>query len=171
MKKEVSIHLLSRRSEAGESALFQNIIEDFGDVVDFSSVFDRATEDELMEMRTHGTLSDADGRISLEYDETELTGMEGATTTVSYSENDPSVVTMLRYGAVSTALIFEEGKRHICAYETPYMPFEICVHTRTVSNALTMDGGRIDLDYLVEIHGAKAERTLFSLIITPIEQN
>ena len=167
MKKEVSIRLWSKQYEAANTELFANVIETFGDDVDFSSMFKNEDEGEtLLEMRSYGTLTKKDGRISLFYDETELTGMEGSTTTVSFAEDSPDVVTMLRYGSVSTALVFEQGKRHICAYETRVMPFEICIQTRTVKNGLTMDGGRIDLDYLVEIHGAKAERTIFSLEVT-----
>jgi hypothetical protein len=32
-----------------------------------------------------------------------------------------------------------------------------------------MDGGHILLDYLIEIHDAKAERTLFELTVVPTE--
>ena len=162
--KTVSVHLRSRQIEAGQTEMFKNIIEDFGEDVDFSNIFkDLTDESETVEMRTAATLTEKDGRIELAYDETELTGMEGSTTVLSFEESAPGVLTMLRYGAVSTALVFEEGKRHICAYETPYMPFEICIQTKTVRNRMTMDGGTVELDYLVEIHGAKAERTIFSL--------
>ncbi len=171
-QKTVAIHLLSRQIDAGQTEMFRDIIDDFGDTVDFSNIFDMEKHGEdMMEMRTTGTLTEKDGRVELSYDETELTGMEGSTTTLSFSLDQPQMLTMLRYGAVSTALVFEEGKRHICAYETKYMPFEICVHTRTVYNTITMDGGRADLDYIVEIHGAKAERTIFSLCVTLTEKN
>ena len=113
---------------------------------------------------------DEDGRISLSYDETELTGMEGSTTTVTFAEDDPGTVTMLRFGSVTTTLVFEQERRHICVYETPIMPFEICIYARRVQNDLTMDGGSMLLDYLIEIHGAKAERTLFELHVVPTDR-
>lgn len=170
--KSVSVHLRSRQIEAGQTEMFRNIIEDFGDDVDFSNIFkDLSDDSETIEMRSSATLAEKDGRIELAYDETELTGMDGSTTVLSFEKDAPGVMTMLRYGAVSTALVFEEGKRHICAYETPYMPFEICIQTKTVRNRLTMDGGTVELDYLVEIHGAKAERTLFSLEVSLCEQD
>lgn len=168
-KRAVSIHLRSRQEEAANTELFRGIIEAFGDELELST----PPEDDdgmLMEIRTQGTLTRAeDGRISLSYDETELTGMEGSTTTVSFSEDAPDVITMLRYGSVSTTLVFEQGQRHICVYETPIMPFEICIYARSVRNSLTMNGGSITLDYLIEIHGAKAERTFFSLDVTATE--
>ena len=169
MKRPVSIHLRSRQQEASNTELFRGIVEAFGDEMQFSSSPEE--EDVLLEIRTQGELTrDADGRISLSYDETELTGMEGSTTTVTFAENAPETVTMLRYGSVTTTLVFEQEQRHICVYETPIMPFEICIYARRVENGLTMDGGSMLLDYLIEIHGAKAERTLFELNVVPTDE-
>lgn len=169
MKRPVSIHLRSRQQEASNTELFRGIVEAFGDEMQLSSSPEE--EDVLLEIRTQGELTrDADGRISLSYDETELTGMEGSTTTVTFAENAPETVTMLRYGSVTTTLVFEQDQRHICVYETPIMPFEICIYARRVENGLTMDGGSMLLDYLIEIHGAKAERTLFELNVVPTDE-
>lgn len=169
MKRPVSIHLRSRQQEASNTELFRGIVEAFGDEMQLSSSPEE--EDVLLEIRTQGELTrDADGRISLSYDETELTGMEGSTTTVTFAENAPETVTMLRYGSVTTTLVFEQEQRHICVYETPIMPFEICIYARRVENGLTMDGGSMLLDYLIEIHGAKAERTLFELNVVPTDE-
>ena len=169
MKRPVSIHLRSRQQEASNTELFRGIVEAFGDEMQLSSSPEE--EDVLLEIRTQGELTrDADGRISLSYDETELTGMEGSTTTVTFAENAPETVTMLRYGSVTTTLVFEQEQRHICVYETPIMPFEICIYARRVENHLTMDGGSMLLDYLIEIHGAKAERTLFELNVVPTDE-
>lgn len=168
-KRPVSIHLRSMQQEAANTELFRGIIEAFGDEMELTTASDE--EDTLLEIRTQGVLSrDEDGRISLSYDETELTGMEGSTTTVTFAENAPETVTMLRYGSVTTTLVFEQERRHICVYETPIMPFEICIYARKVQNDLTMDGGSILLDYLIEIHGAKAERTLFELHVVPTDR-
>lgn len=170
MKRPVSIHLRSKQLQAANTELFRGIIEAFGDEIDLEMPQDDE-EDMLLEIRTQGVLSrDADGRISLTYDETELTGMEGSTTTVTFAESDPDTVTMLRYGSVTTTLVFEQERRHICVYETPIMPFEICIYARKVQNELGMDGGSILLDYLIEIHGAKAERTLFELHVVPTDR-
>ena len=119
-------------------------------------------EPEEVEIRTIGTRETKDGRIELSYKESEATGMEGSTTAVSFQTSEPGVVSMLRRGTVSTALVFEEGKRHHCLYQTPYMPFELCVHTLKVDNRLSEEG-RLELDYIIEIRGARAERTKFTM--------
>ena len=119
-------------------------------------------EPETIEIHSVGIFSEQDGRVELSYDETEVTGMEGSRTAVSFAAAQAGIVSMIREGAVSTVLVFEEGKRHHCIYNTPIMPFEVCVHTLKVENRLA-DEGWLDLDYIVEIRGAQAERTKFRM--------
>ena len=119
-------------------------------------------EPEVLEINTDGFISRENGRVEFSYDESELTGMEGAKTSISYSTVAPSLVTMIRTGSVSTALVFESGKRHHCVYKTPYMPFEVCVHTVKVINEVETKHS-LFIDYIIEIRGAKAERTRLEL--------
>lgn len=95
--------------------------------------------------------------VSIGYDETELTGMAGARSTVTYRTADRGLVSMLRTGLVSTAMTFKAHHRAICTYETPYMPFSIGIHALTVDNRLDTEG-ILKLDYIIEIRGARAER-------------
>lgn len=95
--------------------------------------------------------------VSVCYDETELTGMAGASSTVTYRTSDRGLVSMIRSGMVSTALTFKAHHRAICTYDTPYMPFTIGIHALTVDNRLDTEGF-LKLDYIIEIRGARAER-------------
>ena len=95
--------------------------------------------------------------VAVTYDETELTGMAGARSTITYRTADRGLVTMPRTGMVSTAMTFKAHHRAICTYETPYMPFSIGIHALTVDNRLDTDG-ILKLDYIIEIKGARAER-------------
>ena len=119
---------------------------------------------EIIEINTVGRLTDNGDRIEISYDESEATGMEGSKTVVSFLHSDSGIVSMSRSGMVSAILTFEAGKRHHCVYKTPYMPFEICVRTLKVANLL-MTFGTLDLDYVIEIRGARAERTKFRMQI------
>lgn len=125
----------------------------------FTDAVGKDGETETMTITTDCTVADVGGRIEIEYEETELTGMEGAHTKLFFDRSDRGLVSLLREGSVSTALVFEEGKRHICAYNTPYFPIELCVETRRLNNALTFDGGVLRADYLIEMNGMVAERT------------
>lgn len=163
LEQEVRIRIKSVLHEV-EASLFAKQEEEI-DLL--SAVFGEAPEPEIMEINSVGKLlvEDGDcGRTELRYEETEVTGMSGATTSVSFANHQPGIVSMLREGSVSTALVFESGKRHHCIYNTPFMPFEVCVHTLRVENRIAEDGS-LDLDYIVEIRGAQAERTQFHLQI------
>lgn len=165
IKKSIRIKLTSLR-EATNDHFFGQIL---GDEVDEFDEFedDISEEQEIegpIEMFSEGELYITDERVIIAYDESELTGMEGSHTQVRFERSQDGLVTMMRHGSVSTILVFEEGKRHICTYQTPYMPFEICVFTKSVKNTLLTDG-KIELDYIVEIRGAQAERTQFKIEI------
>ena len=102
--------------------------------------------------------------VAITYDETELTGMEGAHSTVTYRTADRGLVSMLRTGMVSTAMTFKAHHRSICTYETPYMPFSIGVHALVVDNRLDTEG-ILKLDYIIEIKGGCAERCEMTMTI------
>lgn len=160
IKKSIRIKLTSLR-EASNDSFFNEILG--GEPMD--ELEDEIPEEEPegpIEMFSEGELYITDERVIIAYDESELTGMEGSHTQVRFERNMPELVTMMRHGTVNTILVFEKGKRHICTYQTEYMPFEICVYTKEVTNTL-LENGRIDLDYIVEIRGAQAERTRFTI--------
>lgn len=169
METKVKIKIKSRRRETSQS-LFESMINACEDGTQFDEVeemldSDGVQSDETLEMFTEGVLRESENRVELVYNESELTGMEGSITTVSFEKDAPQLVSMMRGGSVSTVLIFEPGKRHICAYNTPFMPFEICVHTLSTDNSL-LSSGELYLDYMIEIRGATAERTRFALSIS-----
>ena len=114
-------------------------------------------EHEHTEMTAEASLVRKDGKTSIVYSESELSGMEGAKTSISFFDSTPEIVMMDRDGGYMTSFVFEGGKRHICVYNTPIMTFEMGVHTKEVENRL-FEKGYIILDYLLEIHGAGAER-------------
>lgn len=159
-KKDIRIFIDSERYEI-EMSLFAG--DDTDELTPMTGSVDG--EPEKMQIRTLGSFDVYDdGRVEISYDETELTGLEGSRTCVSYSRESAETVTMMRTGAVSTTLVFEKGKRHHCVYSTPYMPFEVCVRTLDVKNGLAKDG-TLFIDYIVEIRGARAERTKFSMTV------
>lgn len=115
-----------------------------------------------MELITDGYLTctptpEGDQAFTLTYDETEITGMEGARSTITFRTGEPTLVHLLRSGSVTTAMTFKPHHRAICVYQTPYMPFQVGIHCLGVKNDLPR-GGEISLDYIIEIRGAQAER-------------
>ncbi len=158
-KKDVRIKIHSELYDV-DASLFSN------DDIDFNNIplSEESPEPDIVDINTIGTYTDDGSRISISYDESESTGMENSITTITFLKSEPSIISMIREGAVSATLVFENEKRHHCIYKTPIMPFEVCVRTIKVSNSL-ISFGKLDIDYVVEIRGAKADRTKFSMQI------
>jgi len=169
MLKKVRIFLTTERIGVA-ARLFEDILDGMteADVLAdamFSPSDGSEFEPQTTEMYSDARLRLTDDRFSLSYEESELTGMEGSSSQISFLYSQPELVTMLRSGSVSTALVFEPGKRHFCTYKTPFMPFEVCVQTLHIDNQLLSPTATLDIDYLVEIRGAEAERCRLHLEI------
>ena len=113
-----------------------------------------------LELVTEGKLEEAEGGLCLSYQESELTGMVG-TTTIFHVQ--PEKITLVRVGPVSSEMVFEQGKRHMSLYSTPYGSMEIGVVAKKLRSTLTMDGGNIDIDYDIEINHMLAGTSQFRI--------
>ena len=125
-------------------------------------VYDRE-EPEVTELVTEGTLIPGeDGRYTLRYQESELTGLEGTNTTIDV---ETGRVTILREGQVNSQMVFEEGRRHLTMYNTPYGALSIGVNTRRMKVDLDETGGSIEIDYALEVDHAVAGENLFQIYV------
>lgn len=116
---------------------------------------------EEMELVTSGTLKgDGRGRYTISYQESELTGMEGTTTRLLIEDGR---VTLLREGSTNSQMVFEEGRRHLSMYETPYGALSIGVNTRRMRSTLGETGGDLEIDYAIEIDNLLAGQNLFRM--------
>lgn len=162
IEHEIRIKIRSELYEVEES-LFSDIPEDGDELEEMfaqANERDAADEKDVLRINTEGKYSFDGKRITISYNETEESGMVGSLTAVTFLVDEPEIVSMIREGNVSATLVFEEGKRYNCIYNTPIMPFEVCVRTQKVVNRLDING-TLELDYTVEIRGAKAERNKF----------
>lgn len=106
-------------------------------------------EQDEIELVTEGVYYQKGSSHFVTYDETEVTGLEGTTTTLEIENNK---VTLLRSGQNNSQLIFERGQRHLCCYETPFGSFTIGITSNKVDIDLTEDGGVIAAQYQIEIN-------------------
>lgn len=113
-----------------------------------------------MELVTEGRLICNDKGVLVSYQETELTGLQGTTTMLRI--NGP-VVTLLREGTVNSQMVFEEGRRHLSMYETPYGSMSVGINTRRVKNTIGETGGDLEIDYAIEIDNLMVGRNFFSM--------
>ena len=114
----------------------------------------RSEPSSTTELFTEGVLTVHRDGIELSYEESDITGMDGAKTSIYVGRN--GVTTFSRTGQVNTHMVFEKNKRYFCICpEAKDIP--ICISTADMDSSLTADGGEIHIDFCVEIGGSKAE--------------
>ena len=116
------------------------------------SILGRQTmQDELpqaLELRTDGILRDNGDSLSLSYAESEVTGMEGVHTEFEIAQDK---VLLKRSGKVNSTMVFQRGQKTESLYDMGFGALLVGVNSRIVETAMTMDGGSIDLNYMIEI--------------------
>lgn len=162
-KRNVIITIKTVRTQI-DTSLFEETEDEL-----FDDDCPACSEDEPSEMMIEGRLITGASRVELVYDESEMSGMGGAVTTIGFDRVSPGLISMLRTGTVYSAFVFEEGKRHVSVYDTPFSSFDICVRTVRVKNALLTEG-RVEMEYLIEVHGAQAERCRMEIRVRPAER-
>lgn len=126
-------------------------------------IFEGVQEPEVTELMTEGTMStDENSNVTLVYQESELTGLEGTQTTIQV---EPESVTILREGQVNSQMVFQQGRRHLSLYNTPYGALTMGVSTRRMKVDLDETGGSIEIDYAIEIDHAVAGQNLFQIYV------
>ena len=121
---------------------------------------------DVIELVTQGRLTREGESYTLSYQESELTGLEGTLTTIQV---DGEQVTLMRVGEFTSQMVFQEGRRHLSMYNTPYGAMAIGVNTRHLLAELNDQGGDIEIDYSIEIDHALAVRSVFQIKIKEAE--
>ena len=123
-------------------------------------------EPEVIELMTDGTMEFRNGGWDISYEETELTGMAGVTTTFRV---EPGKVTLERKGALKSTMIFQENVVHESLYQMPFGALMLSVKATSVFFDIVPDGGVIDLSYNIEIENTQAGVIDYHLDIRSIE--
>lgn len=115
---------------------------------------------DLQEFVTTGQYFLKNGAYYIIYNESVITGMEG-TSTVLKAEG--SRVSLNRMGANQYKQVFETGLNHQGYYVTPYGTMCMSVSSSKVEVDLTETGGRINLEYELEVDGQKLSSNLLRI--------
>ena len=110
-------------------------------------------EPEIIELTTEGWMQFRDGGWDISYEESELTGLAGVTTTFRV---EPGRVTLDRKGALNSQMIFEEGVAHDTLYQMAFGTLMLTVKAAFVYYDIVSDGGTIDLSYQINIENTEA---------------
>lgn len=119
-------------------------------------------EPEVIELMTEGTMEFNDGGWDISYEETELTGLAGVTTTFRV---EPEKVILRRTGKLRSEMMFQQGVRHESLYQLDFGALMMAVTAKLVFFDIVSDGGVIDLMYDIEIENSAAGQVDYHLDI------
>ncbi|MDD4124550.1 MAG: DUF1934 domain-containing protein [Eubacteriales bacterium] len=127
---------------------------------------DGSGETETRETTAYGFIHATRGGLRLEYMESAPDGDAAITTVKLIGEK---LIAMNHGGGNGTYMIFEEGKTHSCVFCNGYFPMELRIRTKELKNTISKTGGRLDVNYTVDIIGSRAENSHISLSVYPHE--
>ena len=105
-------------------------------------------EKQTVQIVTDGTMKREGDMVYLSYEESEMTGMEGTTTTLAVGSYH---VVLTRTGSIESQMVFEKGKRNVSLYDMGFGALTIGVKARRLKNELGPEGGRLEISYGIEI--------------------
>jgi len=117
---------------------------------------------------TGGEFEKIDKNYYISYNESEITGLKGVSTTIKVEE-DENRVTLIRKGPLNHEMIFEKGTRHHSIYDTGEGILTMIVNTNSIENNLTESGGRLFLDYTLEINSEVLSRNSILIEVQKIQ--
>lgn len=110
-------------------------------------------EPEVIELVTEGTLEKTADGWALMYEESDLTGLKGVTTTFLV---EPGKITLQRKGPLTSQMVFQEGVYHDSLYQMEFGALMITVCASKVHYDINDNGGTVDLTYKIEIEKSAA---------------
>ena len=121
-------------------------------------------EPEVIELTTEGTLEKQKEVWEISYEESDLTGLAGVTTTCRVG---PRGVVLKRTGAIENQMIFMEGRKHESLYRLDFGALMLTVKATKVRSALTEQGGTVDIHYNIEIEDTAAGMVEYHIEVSP----
>ncbi|KEH97650.1 DUF1934 domain-containing protein [Clostridium massiliodielmoense] len=119
-------------------------------------------EDGKIEVMTKGKLYKKNDLYYAVYEETEISGMKGTTTTLKIGSDKFSLV---RMGTTNAKINFEKDNKDLSLYNTPYGVLELVVDTKKLNIDVNENGGSILVRYNMALTGHKPIKTSLSIDI------
>lgn len=108
---------------------------------------------EVIELVTEGLLQRSGDGWIITYEESDLTGLAGVTTTFQV---EPGKITLTRKGPLNSQMVFEPGVYHDSLYQMEFGALMMAVCAQKLSYNMGPEGGTVDLVYSIEIEQSVA---------------
>lgn len=119
-------------------------------------------EEDIISVVTPGDFFEIEDGYKVEYNETKISGMEGTKTTIIIRKDS---FDLIREGTTETKMEFENNKRTVSLYKTPYGVMDVNINTKKLNIDINEDGGTINTMYILEIGGHPALKTNLTIDI------
>lgn len=130
------------------------------------------TTEDNMEFVTEGRLCEKNGTIYLIYDESELSGFPGCTTSLRLRGDTIRLKRIGKDNSYNLEMEFKKGKRFFNSYPTPYGDINMEVLTEKITNNLSENGfGDIDIDYHISLDGLTEGRNTLRIKVEETNKN
>jgi uncharacterized beta-barrel protein YwiB (DUF1934 family) len=116
---------------------------------------------EIDDFYVTGVLKKQKDGIRIEYNEE-----DGEITTLVHLFPD-EMVSINRMGPINSHMTFSHGKAFTCICNTGFFPLQMRVCTKKLTNSISTDGGKLDIEFSVEIVGNLAEKNRLTLSVSP----
>ena len=135
-------------------------------IISINSLFSfEEGEEQQMEFTTDGYYFYEDEVGCLSYEESPVTGLEGTRTSLFVM---PDQVVVDREGTVTSRMIFKEGLKSAFQYATPFGSATMGINTRRIRQNMGLNGGKVEIDYVVDMEHMVASRNKFEITVTEI---
>lgn len=119
-------------------------------------------DNDVIEVQTPGSYYKENEQYFAQYVETEVSGMEGTTTTLKIK---PNKVLLIREGTTTTTMEFEKNNKYTTLYNTPYGALELVILTKELNVNLDEKGGDIFINYDMSVSGQVPQKTELNISI------
>ena len=167
--------VIDSESEAPDSAeiiaMMQRIVN--GEDISEKEISEFLGEESVSEIElcTEAKLSmNQKGGVEISYLENEDDETLKTQSKIIFNTRDPGLLAMTKEGAMKAMLSFEEGKTHICTYDTPFMPIRVYVRSIRVDNRLLVTGA-LKLNYVINLNDNPPQHFLIEVRIRETEQS
>lgn len=134
-------------------------------VISISSI-QGVTKEEPISVVTPGTFYIKDNAYYAVYEETEISGMEGTTTTIKIR---PDEFFLLRRGTTNAKMHFSNNEENMSLYDTPYGTLQLELKTNEMKIDVNDNGGKVFVKYDMKVSGQKLPPTYLDIDIKIVE--
>lgn len=122
----------------------------------------------ILEFTTDGLYSYEDDVGCFTYKESDVTGMEGTTTSVFVM---PDQIVVDRDGTVTSRMVFKEGQSNSFLYDTPFGSATMGIRTGHLTHSFNENGGNFEVEYVVNMEHKVFTKNRFSVNVKQINNH